>query len=60
MPGFGLLLTPVELEVRSGRVVAFRSANTDYVNRLNVLFGELDSPRRVVAECGVGLNPAAK
>lgn len=60
MPSFGLLLTPVELEVRSGRVIAFRSANTGYVNRLNALFGELDSPRRVVAECGVGLNPAAK
>ena len=60
MPGFGLLLTPVELEVHFGRVVAFRSVNTAYVNRLNALFGELNSPRRVVAECGVGLNPAAK
>jgi len=60
MPGFGLLLNPVTLEVRSGKVVAFRSANMDYVNRLNLLFGEPDSLRRVVAECGVGLNPAAK
>lgn len=60
MPGFGLLQNSVELDVRSGRVVAFRSTNSVYVDSLNVLFGELDSPRRVVAECGVGLNPAAK
>jgi leucyl aminopeptidase (aminopeptidase T) len=60
MPGFGLLLTPVELEVRSGKVVEFRSDNSDYVKRLNQLFGEANSLRRVVAECGVGLNPAAK
>ena len=60
MPGFGLLLNPVTLEVCSGKVVAFRSANKDYVNRLNLLFGVPDSLRRVVAECGVGLNPAAK
>lgn len=60
LPDFGLLQAPVELEVRSGRVVTFRSANATYVNRLNALFGELDSPRRIVAECGVGLNPAAK
>ena len=60
MPGFGLLRTPVELAVRAGKVVEFRSANMDYVKRLNLLFGETDSLRRVVAECGVGLNPAAK
>lgn len=60
MPGFGLLVTPVELVVRSGKVVEFRSENADYVKRLNLIFGEIDSLRRVVAECGVGLNPAAK
>lgn len=60
MPGFGLLLTPVELKVRSGKVVEFFSDNSDYVKRLNLLFGEVNSLRRVVAECGVGLNPAAK
>jgi leucyl aminopeptidase (aminopeptidase T) len=60
MPGFGLLNTAVEMDVCSGRVVAFRSANTEYTDQLNTLFGELNSPRRVVAECGVGLNPAAK
>jgi leucyl aminopeptidase (aminopeptidase T) len=60
MPGLGLLNAPVELEVRSGRVVAFRSSNSTYVSFLNELFGDTDSPRRVVAECGVGLNPAAK
>ena len=60
MPSFGLLQTPVELEVCAGKVIAFRSANMDYVKQLNILFGETDSLRRVVAECGVGLNPAAK
>lgn len=60
MPGFGLLLAPVELEVLSGKVVEFRSDNIDYVKRLNLLFGDSNSLRRVIAECGVGLNPAAK
>ncbi|HQS58870.1 MAG: hypothetical protein B7Y56_12590 [Gallionellales bacterium 35-53-114] len=60
MPGLGLLETPVEMDVRSGRVVAFRSKNEAYVDCLNKLFGESGSLRRVVAECGVGLNPAAK
>lgn len=60
MPGFGLLNTPVMLVVRSGKVVEFHSENCEYVTQLNQLFGETDSLRRVVAECGVGLNPAAK
>jgi leucyl aminopeptidase (aminopeptidase T) len=60
MPGFGLLHDPVELEVHLGRVIAFRSVNSNYIRQLDALFGEIDSPRRVVAECGVGLNPAAK
>ena len=60
MPGFGLLYTPVELEVRAGKVVEFRSLNRDYVIKLNQIFGDNNSLRRVVAECGVGLNPAAK
>ena len=60
MPGFGLLSTSVVLEVSSGRVIKFRSDNLDYINRLNFIFGKVDSLRRVIAECGVGLNPAAK
>lgn len=60
MPGFGLLSDPVVLEVRAGKVVEFRSANARYVEVLNQIFGDVNSLRRVVAECGVGLNPAAK
>ena len=60
MPNFGLLLTNVVLEVHSGKVVEFRSENNEYVKRLNQLFAETNSLRRVVAEFGVGLNPAAK
>ncbi len=37
MPDFSLLLTPVELEIHSSRVVEFRSENTDYMKRLNQL-----------------------
>jgi leucyl aminopeptidase (aminopeptidase T) len=60
MPGFGLLDEPVEMEVSSGKVVAFRSKNLKYVEKLNRIFGDIGSLRRVIAECGVGLNPAAK
>lgn len=59
-PDFGLLEQPIELSVNDGRIVEFRGDNKRYVTMLNELFGPLDSPRRVLAECGVGLNPAAK
>ena len=60
MPDLGLLDTPVALEMRAGRVVEFRSDNTSYTNRLNLMMGDIHSPRRVLAEFGVGLNPSAK
>jgi leucyl aminopeptidase (aminopeptidase T) len=59
-PNFGLLDQPVKLTVKKGRITEFESNNKKQVEMLNIMFGPLDSPRRVLAECGVGLNPAAK
>lgn len=56
----GLLQTPVVLKVEDGRIVEFESDNQDYVDILNEMFGDIDSKRRILAECGVGLNPKAK
>lgn len=59
-PNFGLLKKPVKLTVKNGKIVQFESEDQQQVNDLNKLFGPLGSKRRVLAECGVGLNPAAK
>lgn len=59
-PYFGLLKSPVKLTVKNGKIISFESDDQQQVNRLDELFGPLDSKRRVLAECGVGLNPAAK
>ncbi|HLB41803.1 MAG TPA: hypothetical protein VJN02_02930 [Gammaproteobacteria bacterium] len=59
-PDFGLLEQPIELSISNGRIVEFRGHHKQHVTMLNAMFGLLDSPRRVLAECGVGLNPAAK
>jgi len=59
-PSFGLLKTPVKLTVQNGKIILFESEDQKQVDMLNTLFGPLDSKRRVLAECGVGLNPAAK
>lgn len=59
-PEIGLLTSQVTFTVRNGRITNFASDNKEYVNILDKMFGEKDSKRRVLAECGVGLNPAAK
>ena len=59
-PNFGLLKSPVKLTVKNGKIIQFESSDQKQVLMLNELFGPLDSKRRVLAECGVGLNPAAK
>ncbi len=59
-PELGLLTTPVALTVRSGKIDAIESENTSYVSILETMLGPVDSPRRVLAECGIGLNPAAR
>jgi 2,5-dihydroxypyridine 5,6-dioxygenase len=56
----GLLRAPVELEVRGGRIVGFRSGDAQVVAALENVFGRVGSDRAyVLAECGVGLNDAA-
>lgn len=58
-PQFGLLKSPVKLTVKNGKIVEFSGDNQKQIDMLNILFGPLDSKRRVLAECGVGLNPVA-
>lgn len=58
-PSLGLLSTPVKLDVSGGRITQFKSGNVKYVDVLNELFRDQDSPRRVLAELGIGLNPLA-
>jgi 2,5-dihydroxypyridine 5,6-dioxygenase len=56
----GLLQTPVELDVRNGRIVAFRSGDARVVAALEDVFGRVGNERAyVLAECGVGLNDKA-
>jgi leucyl aminopeptidase (aminopeptidase T) len=59
-PELGLLTEPVTLTVKDGYIVDFASANKEYVRILDEMFGAPDCKRRVLAECGIGLNPKAK
>jgi leucyl aminopeptidase (aminopeptidase T) len=59
-PEIGLLQTSLELSVHAGRVCSIRGANRNNAAFLEELLGPAGSPRRVVAECGVGLNPLAR
>lgn len=59
-PEIGLLTDSVKLTVAGGRIVNFESDNAEYVRILDDMFGAPDSKRRVLAECGVGLNPKAQ
>ncbi|MBK9140882.1 MAG: hypothetical protein IPM23_00190 [Candidatus Melainabacteria bacterium] len=59
-PEIGLLCTPVRLSVDRGKIVCFESSNSLYKAELERMFELDDSPKRVLAECGVGLNPKAR
>lgn len=59
-PELGLLKAPVTLLLKNGRVVEVDSALNEYVEVLTQMFGPPASRRRVLAECGVGLNPKAR
>jgi leucyl aminopeptidase (aminopeptidase T) len=59
-PEIGLLTTPVVLTVKNGLITRFESKNPEYVRILDAMFQGPDSKRRVLAECGVGLNPRAQ
>jgi leucyl aminopeptidase (aminopeptidase T) len=57
----GLLSTPVVLKVDKGRIVEISSENLRYVEKVKNLFARVGDERAyVLAECGVGLNPAAR
>jgi leucyl aminopeptidase (aminopeptidase T) len=59
-PDLGLLKAPVTLALENGSVVEIDSALDEYVEALTQMLGPSGSPRRVLAECGVGLNPNAR
>lgn len=56
----GLLKKPVFLTVQNGKIINIESTEPGYEVILNKMLGDLSSPRRVLAECGIGLNPLAK
>lgn len=59
-PGLGLLRQPICLEVIDGRITNIIGENK-VVDQLISLFDRADPLKsRALAECGVGLNPAAK
>lgn len=59
-PEIGLLRDPVAVFVRGGRIERFECEDSKLVTLLERMFEGPDSKRRVLAECGVGLNPHAE
>jgi leucyl aminopeptidase (aminopeptidase T) len=57
---FGLLDTPMILDVAGGKVVRIANARAENAAVMERIFGPVGSKRRVLAECGVGLNPMAR
>ncbi|MBG05659.1 MAG: hypothetical protein CMM59_16460 [Rhodospirillaceae bacterium] len=58
-PELGLLKEQVELDVSGGSIVSMRGPR-DYIEKLDKLFLSAGSPKaKILAECGVGLNPSA-
>ena len=57
--GFGLLHKPIILEIKDGKISKI-SGNQHDVDKLEALFASHGNKKsRILAECGVGLNPAA-
>ncbi|MDX2345533.1 MAG: hypothetical protein QNK11_01465 [Legionella sp.] len=59
-PEIGLLTSEIILKIRQGRIVEFSGKDKRILQVLEEMFYPDDSLRRILAECGVGLNPAAK
>ncbi|HEY1719616.1 MAG TPA: hypothetical protein VGG27_00095 [Magnetospirillaceae bacterium] len=57
---FGLLDTPMILDIVAGKVVVIQNARRANADIMEGIFGPIGSKRRVLAECGIGLNPLAK
>jgi leucyl aminopeptidase (aminopeptidase T) len=59
-PNLGLLMEPVTLEIRGGRIAAFHGP-AQTVAELQRIFADVGDERAyVLAECGVGLNDRAE
>jgi leucyl aminopeptidase (aminopeptidase T) len=59
-PEFGLLSAPIALTIEQGSIVRIEG-DSKLVHRLNNLFDAVDPRKsRILAECGVGLNPQAR
>ncbi len=59
-PGLGLLAQPIQLQVLDGSIVDI-AGDEAIVRKLTDLFDSADPVKtRILAECGVGLNPLAK
>ena len=59
-PLLGLLDSPITLDIKCGQIAAFHGKNKRDLSILNQLFSPENPLRRILAECGVGLNPAAE
>ena len=58
-PEIGLVTNPVTLFLENGSIKKFESENSRYLSILEKIFDDSNPKRRVLAECGVGLNPMA-
>ena len=59
-PSIGLLDGIVEIEFRDGLAVNFSASDQILDDKLSALFQKESEKRRVLAEVGIGLNPAAE
>lgn len=59
-PSIGLLVSPVTIIVEDGFITSFNCDYENHLDILNELFENLNSKKRILAECGIGLNPDAK
>lgn len=50
----------LKLKISKGKINIIESENQKNKNLLNKIFGKKGSKKRVLAECGIGLNPKAK
>jgi 2,5-dihydroxypyridine 5,6-dioxygenase len=59
-PEIGLINECVNLKIIEGKITKISSSNENQLKTLNEMMGPIGSQRRVLAECGIGLNPRAK
>jgi len=59
-PETGLLSQPLTLDISGGAIRAIHGDDMEIVKFLETQLGKSDSKRRILAECGVGLNPLAR